>query len=194
MQRHGQSRRIASLKHRPGTGLLADRTTDGHRRATRASLAAGARKCGTSIGVRAGSTRELVLLPRSEIARRSEAGITISPKPPRQMAYVKLGLEEEVLATEPVDQMPSLPGCLKDTERANGSLPAVPHQPRREIVVTMLINDLRIPPGITSAFRIASDKRRRPRCALVATDAISVSAHGRRSVRTSQGQSRCQTG
>ena len=127
-----------------------------------------------------GLNRELEALPsEKEIHRRTEAGIGLtSPELATLMAHVKLGLKEEVLATELPDQdvfASRLPQYFPKPLRERFTPEIRSHQLRREIVTTMLINDLVDTAGISYAFRTAEDVGVRPIDAVrtyVATDAI----------------------
>ncbi|BBX74373.1 NAD-glutamate dehydrogenase [Mycobacterium shinjukuense] len=127
-----------------------------------------------------GINRELEALPsEKEIARRSEAGIGLtSPELATLMAHVKLALKEEVLKTELPDQdvfASRLPQYFPKPLRDRFTPEIRAHQLRREIVTTMLINDLVDTAGITYAFRITEDVGVAPIDAVrtyVATDAI----------------------
>ncbi|OSC41623.1 NAD-glutamate dehydrogenase [Mycobacterium decipiens] len=138
-----------------------------------------------------GVNRELEALPsEKEIARRSEAGIGLtSPELATLMAHVKLGLKEEVLATELPDQdvfASRLPGYFPTPLRERFTPEIRSHQLRREIVTTMLINDLVDTAGITYAFRIAEDVGVTPIDAVrtyVAIDAIFGVGHIWRRIR-----------
>lgn len=109
-----------------------------------------------------GLNRELEALPsEKEMQRRAEAGIGLtSPELATLMAHVKLVLKEEMLATELPDQdvfASRLPRYFPTSLRER-FLPEIrSHQLRREIVTTMLINDLVGTAGISYAFRITED-------------------------------------
>ncbi|WP_343600438.1 NAD-glutamate dehydrogenase [Mycobacterium sp.] len=127
-----------------------------------------------------GLNRELEALPsEKEIDRRAEAGLGLtSPELATLMAHVKLALKDEVLATDLPDQevfaarLPRyFPSALKDRFTAE----IRSHQLRREIVTTMLVNDLVDSAGITYAFRITEDVGVKPVDAVrtwVASEAI----------------------
>jgi glutamate dehydrogenase len=127
-----------------------------------------------------GLNRELEALPSDkEIARRLEAGLGLtSPELATLMAHVKLTLKDEVLNTDLPDQevfasrLPRyFPSALRDRFG-----PAIrSHQLRREIVTTMLVNDLVDTAGISYDYRIAQDVGVSPVDAVrtyAATDAI----------------------
>jgi glutamate dehydrogenase len=105
------------------------------------------------------------------------------------MAHVKLGLKEEMLATEMPDQdvfASRLPEYFPKPLRDRFTPEIRTHQLRREIVTTMLINDLVDAAGISYAFRIAEDVGVRPVDAIrtyVATDAIFGIDHAWRRIR-----------
>ncbi|OBF82873.1 NAD-glutamate dehydrogenase [Mycobacterium sp. 852002-51163_SCH5372311] len=109
-----------------------------------------------------GLNRELEALPsEKEIQRRSEAAMGLtSPELATLMAHVKLALKEDVLATELPDQdvfASRLPEYFPKPLRERFTPEIRSHQLRREIVTTMLINDLVDTAGITYAFRITED-------------------------------------
>ena len=109
-----------------------------------------------------GLNRELEALPSDkEIRRRTDLGIGLtSPELATLMAHVKLALKDEVLASDLPDQevfaarLPSyFPAQLRE-----GFEPEIRgHQLRREIVTTMLVNDLVDTAGISFAYRICED-------------------------------------
>ncbi len=127
-----------------------------------------------------GLNRELEALPsEKEIHRRSEAGIGLtSPELCTLMAHVKLGLKEDMLGTELTEQdvfASRLPQYFPTPLRERFAPEIRTHQLRREIVTTVLINDLVDTAGVSYAFRIAEDVGVRPVDAVrtyVATDAI----------------------
>ena len=127
-----------------------------------------------------GLNRELEALPaEKEIHRRFEAGLGLtSPELCTLMAHVKLGLKEQLLETELTEQdvfASRLPEYFPTPLRERFTSEIRTHQLRREIVTTMLINDLVDAAGISYAFRITEDVGVGPvdavRC-WVATDAI----------------------
>ena len=138
-----------------------------------------------------GLNRELEVLPsEKEIQRRTDAGIGLtSPELATLMAHVKLGLKEELLATELPDQdvfASRLPLYFPTPLRERFTPEIRSHQLRREIVTTMLINDMVDTAGITYAFRIAEDVGVRSIDAVrtyVATDAIFGVGHIWRRIR-----------
>jgi glutamate dehydrogenase len=138
-----------------------------------------------------GLNRELEALPsEKEIHRRTDAGIGLtSPELATLMAHVKLGLKEELLATELPDQdvfASRLPLYFPKPLRERFTPEIRSHQLRREIVTTMLINDLVDTAGISYAFRTAEDVGVRPIDAVrtyAATDAIFGVGHICRRIR-----------
>src|ERR1700739_2084400 len=109
-----------------------------------------------------GVTRELEALPsEKEIHRRTDVGIGLtSPELSTLMAHVKLGLNEEMLTTELPEQdvfASRLPQYFPTPLRERLGPEIRTHQLRREIVTTMLINDLVDTAGISYAFRITED-------------------------------------
>ncbi|SON61526.1 NAD-specific glutamate dehydrogenase [Mycobacterium simulans] len=141
--------------------------------------------------VERGLNRELEALPsEKEIARRTEAGLGLtSPELATLMAHVKLGLKEEVLNTEIPDQdvfASRLPRYFPKPLRDRFTPDIRAHQLRREIVTTLLINDLVDTAGISYAFRITEDVGVAPIDAVrtyAATDAIFGVGHIWRRIR-----------
>ncbi|MGO9384123.1 MAG: NAD-glutamate dehydrogenase [Mycobacterium sp.] len=127
-----------------------------------------------------GLNRELEALPsEKEVHRRIEVGIGLtSPELSTLMAHVKLALKEEMLTTELPEQdvfASRLPQYFPKPLRERFTPEIRSHQLRREIVTTMLINDLVDAAGISYAFRITEDVGVGPIDAVrtyVATDAI----------------------
>ncbi|HZC54145.1 MAG TPA: NAD-glutamate dehydrogenase domain-containing protein, partial [Mycobacterium sp.] len=138
-----------------------------------------------------GVNRELEALPsEKEIQRRSDAGLGLtSPELCTLMAHVKLGLKEEMLTTELTEQdvfASGLPQYFPKPLRERFTPEIRTHQLRREIVTTMLINDLVDTAGISYAFRITEDVGVGPIDAIrtyVATDAIFGVGHIWRRIR-----------
>ena len=138
-----------------------------------------------------GLNRELEALPsEKELERRTEAGIGLtSPELSTLMAHVKLTLKEEMLTTElpELDVFASrLPSYFPTPLRERFTPEIRTHQLRREIVATMLINDLVDTGGISYAFRITEDVGVGPIDAIrtyVATDAIFGVGHIWRRIR-----------
>ncbi|OBK25179.1 NAD-glutamate dehydrogenase [Mycobacterium asiaticum] len=109
-----------------------------------------------------GVSRELEALPsEKEIARRTEVGLGLtSPELATLMAHVKLALKEDLLNTELPDQevfASRLPAYFPKPLREGFTPEIRSHQLRREIVTTMLINDMVDTAGISYAFRLAED-------------------------------------
>ncbi|OMC44296.1 NAD-glutamate dehydrogenase [Mycobacterium sp. IS-1264] len=138
-----------------------------------------------------GVNRELEALPsEKEIARRFDAGLGLtSPELCTLMAHVKLGLKEQMLTTELTEQdvfASRLPQYFPKPLRERFTPEIRTHQLRREIVTTMLINDLVDTAGISYAFRITEDVGVGPIDAIrtyVATDAIFGVGHIWRRIR-----------
>jgi glutamate dehydrogenase len=106
--------------------------------------------------------RELEALPsEKEIARRTELGLGLtSPELATLMAHVKLTLKDDLLATDLPDQevfAARLPDYFPEQLRARFGPEIRSHQLRREIITTMLVNDLVDTAGISYAFRIIED-------------------------------------
>ena len=109
-----------------------------------------------------GLNRELEALPsEKEIGRRTEAGIGLtSPELATLMAHVKLALKDDLLASELPDQevfASRLPWYFPSNLREQFAGDIRQHQLRREIVTTMLVNDLVDTSGITFAYRVSED-------------------------------------
>lgn len=127
-----------------------------------------------------GLNRELEALPsEKEIARRLEVGIGLtSPELATLMAHVKLTLKEELLETDLPDQevfAGKLPRYFPSQLRERCGPAIRSHQLRREIVTTMLVNDLVDTAGISFDYRITQDVGVSPVDAVrtyAATDAI----------------------
>ncbi|HTI75400.1 MAG TPA: NAD-glutamate dehydrogenase [Mycobacterium sp.] len=127
-----------------------------------------------------GLNRELEALPsEKEIRRRTEAGIGLtSPELATLMAHVKLVLKDELLATDLPDQevfASRLPLYFPTNLRDQFAGDIRQHQLRREIVTTMLVNDLVDTSGISYAYRVSEDVGTGPVDAVrsyVATNAI----------------------
>ncbi|MBV9352345.1 MAG: NAD-glutamate dehydrogenase, partial [Mycobacterium sp.] len=127
-----------------------------------------------------GINRELEALPsEKEIHRRVEAGIGLtSPELATLMAHVKLALKDDLLATDLPDQevfAARLPQYFPSAVRDRFGAEIRSHQLRREIVTTMLVNDLIDTSGITYGYRITEDVGAKPVDAVrtyVATEAI----------------------
>jgi glutamate dehydrogenase len=127
-----------------------------------------------------GLNRELEALPsEKEIRRRTELGLGLtSPELATLMAHVKLALKDELLGGELPDQevfASRLPYYFPVQLRERFSPEIRTHQLRREIVTTMLVNDLVDTSGISYAYRITEDTGVGPVDAVrsyVATDEI----------------------
>ncbi|TFV59689.1 NAD-glutamate dehydrogenase [Mycobacterium sp. PS03-16] len=109
-----------------------------------------------------GMNRELEALPsEKEIRRRTEAGIGLtSPELATLMAHVKLAMKADLLGSDLPDQdafASRLPRYFPSTLRDRFAADTRSHQLRREIVTTMLVNDLVDTSGITYAYRVTED-------------------------------------
>ena len=127
-----------------------------------------------------GLNRELEALPsEKEIARRFDVGLGLtSPELATLMAHVKLTLKDELLESDLPDQevfASKLPRYFPSQLRARCGPAIRSHQLRREIVTTMLVNDLVDTAGISYDYRITQDTGVGPVDAVrtyAATDAI----------------------
>lgn len=111
---------------------------------------------------RRGLNRELEALPpNKEIRRRQELGVGLtSPELATLMAHVKLALKDEVLASDLPDQevvAARLPEYFPSQLRDQFGPDIRNHQLRREIVTTMLVNNVVDTGGITFAYRVTED-------------------------------------
>ncbi len=111
---------------------------------------------------RRGLNRELEALPSNkEIHRRQEVGIGLSsPELATLMAHVKLALKDEVLASDLPDQevfAARLPRYFPSQLRDHFTAEIRTHQLRREIITTMLVNDVVDIGGISFAYRVTED-------------------------------------
>lgn len=109
-----------------------------------------------------GLNRELEALPpEKEIRRRIDLGLGLtSPELATLMAHVKLALKDDLLATDLPDQevfAARLPEYFPSQLREGFGPDIRTHQLRREIVTTMLVNDLVDTSGITYAYRVTED-------------------------------------
>ncbi|SCX01626.1 NAD-glutamate dehydrogenase [Mycolicibacterium fluoranthenivorans] len=106
--------------------------------------------------------RELEALPsEKEIHRRADLGLGLtSPELATLMAHVKLALKDQLLASDVPDQevfAARLPSYFPSELRDRFGTDIRNHQLRREIVTTMLVNDLVDTSGITYPYRISED-------------------------------------
>jgi len=109
-----------------------------------------------------GLNRELEALPgEKEIHRRADAGLGLtSPELATLMAHVKLALKDDVLASDLPDQdvfAARLPQYFPSQLRDRFGTEIRGHQLRREIITTMLVNDLVDTAGISYAYRVTED-------------------------------------
>ena len=157
---------LLSMTDEVGRLVLADNESQndlmGTSRANAASLlSVHARMIKDFVEVR-GLNRELEALPsEKEIRRRTEAGIGLtSPELATLMAHVKLALKDGLLAGELPDQevfAARLPSYFPSTLREQFGADIRSHQLRREIVATMLVNDMVDTAGISYAYRVTED-------------------------------------
>ncbi|KWX57416.1 NAD-glutamate dehydrogenase [Mycobacterium sp. NAZ190054] len=127
-----------------------------------------------------GLNRELEALPsEKEIRRRTDAGLGLtSPELATLMAHVKLALKADLLDGDLPDQevfASRLPSYFPATLREQFGPDIRAHQLRREIVTTMLVNDVVDTAGISYAYRVTEDVGVGPVDAIrsfVAVDAI----------------------
>ncbi|GAA1684518.1 NAD-specific glutamate dehydrogenase [Mycolicibacterium murale] len=175
---------LESMTDEVGTLVLADNAAQndlmGTSRANAASLLNVHARQIKELEETRGLNRELEALPSDkEIRRRIELGLGLtSPELATLMAHVKLALKDDVLASELPDQdvfASRLPSYFPAPLRENFAGEIRNHQLRREIVTTMLVNDLVDTGGISYAYRVTEDVGVAPVDAVrtyVATDAI----------------------
>ena len=111
---------------------------------------------------RRGLNRDLEGLPSGkEIKRRHDLGLGLtSPELATLMAHVKLDLKDRILGSELPEQnvfASRLPQYFPAQLRDHFAADIRSHQLRREIVTTMLVNDLVDCGGITFAYRVTED-------------------------------------
>jgi glutamate dehydrogenase len=161
-----RARLLASMTDEVGELVLADNADQndllGTSRANAASLLPVHAEQIRHLVADRGLNRELEALPsEKEIRRRSDAGLGLtSPELATLTAHVKLTLKAEVLATDLPDQdvfAARLPRYFPDPLAKRFRREIRSHQLRREIVTTMLINDVVDTAGITYAYRITED-------------------------------------
>jgi len=186
---------LASMTDEVGELVLADNSSQndlmGTSRANAASLLPVHASQIRDLIAKRGLNRELEALPsEKELARRTEVGLGLtSPELATLMAHVKLGLKDDLLATDVPDQevfAARLPDYFPAQLREHFGTDIRSHQLRREIVTTMLVNDLVDTGGITYAFRVTEDVGVGPVDAVrayVATDAIFGVGDVRRQIR-----------
>ncbi|MEB3032772.1 NAD-glutamate dehydrogenase [[Mycobacterium] nativiensis] len=157
---------LASMTDEVSALVLADNTAQndlmGTSRANAASLLPVHADQIQHLVVDRGLNRELEALPsEKEIRRRAEAGLGLaSPELATLMAHVKLTLKAAVLATDLPEQdvfAARLPQYFPVPLQQRFAHEIRSHQLRREIVTTMLINDVVDTAGITYAYRITED-------------------------------------
>ena len=167
--RIGRKERIAlleSMTDEVGSLVLADNIAQndlmGTSRANAASLLNVHARQIRELESTRGLNRELEALPSDkEIRRRTDLGLGLtSPELATLMAHVKLALKDEVLASDLPDQevfAARLPSYFPAQLRERFGPEIRGHQLRREIVTTMLVNDLVDTAGISFAYRICED-------------------------------------
>ena len=157
---------LASMTDEVGELVLTDNTDQndlmGTSRANAASLLNVHERQIFELEEQRGLNRELEALPSAkEIRRREEigAGLT-SPELATLMAHVKLALKEQVLASDLPDQetfAARLPRYFPTPLREAFGAEIRTHQLRREIVTTMLVNNVVDTGGISYAYRVTED-------------------------------------
>ncbi|MDR3660247.1 MAG: NAD-glutamate dehydrogenase [Mycobacterium sp.] len=157
---------LMSMTDEVGRLVLADNKSQndlmGTSRANAASLLPVHARQIRHLSAERGLNRELEALPADkEVRRRTEAGLGLtSPELATLMAHVKLALKEDVLASE-LPEQEVFAGRLPDyfpvelQDRFTADIRS--HQLRREIITTMLVNDLVDTAGITYAYRVGED-------------------------------------
>ncbi len=157
---------LESMTHEVSRLVLADNSEQndlmGTSRANAASLLTVHARQIRDLERNRGLNRELEALPSDkEIRRRMDQGVGLtSPELATLMAHVKLHLKDRVLASELPDQevfasrLPTyFPGKLRESFTSD----IRSHQLRREIVTTMLVNDVVDCGGITFVYRVVEE-------------------------------------
>ncbi len=172
--RVGRKERIAlleSMTDEVGTLVLADNAAQndlmGTSRANAASMLNVHARQIKELEATRGLNRELEALPSDkEIRRRTEVGLGLtSPELSTLMAHTKLALKDKVLASDLPDQevfAARLPSYFPAELRERFTPEIRSHQLRREIVATMLVNDVVDTAGISYVYRIVEDVGVRP--------------------------------
>ncbi|NMM87460.1 NAD-glutamate dehydrogenase [Rhodococcus sp. SRB_17] len=116
----------------------------------------------TDLGKTRGLDRKLEALPTdTEIERRLEAGSGLtSPELATLTAHVKLSLKDDLLATELPDNeyfAQQIPGYFPSAVSERFASEIKDHPLRRQIVATMLVNEVIDNGGITYAYRLAEE-------------------------------------
>ncbi len=157
---------LESMTDEVGELVLADNTEQndlmGTSRANAVSLLNVHARQIKDLETRRGLNRELEALPsEKEIRRRHDLGLGLtSPELATLMAHVKLDLKDQVLAGELPEQdvfASRLPQYFPAELRDHFTAEIRSHQLRREIVTTMLVNNVVDCGGITFAYRVSVD-------------------------------------
>ncbi|MGE2733100.1 NAD-glutamate dehydrogenase [Mycolicibacterium vaccae] len=157
---------LLSMTDEVGRLVLADNESQndlmGTSRANAASMLSVHARMIRELVAERGLNRELEALPsEKEIARRAEAGLGLtSPELATLMAHVKLALKDDVLASELPDQeafASRLPRYFPERLREQFHADIRGHELRREIVATMLVNDVVDTAGISYVYRVSED-------------------------------------
>ncbi|TLF55320.1 NAD-glutamate dehydrogenase [Nocardia cyriacigeorgica] len=157
---------LASMTDEVAELVLRDNISQNFRmglcRADAAARSAVHRRLLTELETRRGVDRQLEALPTdAELARRAADGSGLtSPELANVVAHVKLSLKSDLLAGELPDS-PSfagvLPGYFPTPLRTRFESAIRRHPLRREIVATVVVNDLVDYGGIVYAFRLAEE-------------------------------------
>jgi glutamate dehydrogenase len=162
----GRTELLASMTDEVGQLVLTDNKNQndlmGTSRANAPSLLNVHERQIVELEERRGLNRELEALPSAkEIGRRDEIGLGLtSPELATLMAHLKLALKEEVLASDLPDQevfASRLPAYFPTQLREHFASEIRAHQLRREIITTMLVNDVVDAGGLTFAYRVTED-------------------------------------
>ncbi|MCH9667735.1 MAG: NAD-glutamate dehydrogenase [Actinomycetia bacterium] len=161
-----RSELLLSMTDEVGRLVLADNVSQndlmGTSRANAASLLSVHARMIKDLVDHRGLNRQLEALPsEKEVLRRSEAGIGLtSPELATLMAHVKLALKADLLDSDLPDYevfAARLPSYFPSTLREGFPDEIRSHQLRREIVATMVVNDLVDTAGISYAYRVTED-------------------------------------
>ncbi|MGE2835088.1 NAD-glutamate dehydrogenase [Mycobacterium sp. SMC-4] len=157
---------LLSMTDEVGRLVLADNESQndlmGTSRANAASMLSVHARMIRELEAERGLNRDLEALPsEKEIKRRTEAGLGLtSPELATLMAHVKLALKDDLLASDLPDQevfISRLPSYFPERLRDQFAADIRTHQLRREMVATMLVNDVVDTAGITYVYRVTED-------------------------------------
>jgi len=166
LDREARNAVLVEMTDEVGTLVLADNTNQnavlGVARAHAADMAGVHARLTTDLAIRHGLDRELDVLPTEAGFAALEAagnGLT-SPELSTLLAHTKLDLTAQVLATDLPDAAAfagRLPQYFPRAMRERFPAAIAGHPLRREIVTTLLVNEMVDGAGLTYAFRLAEE-------------------------------------